>query len=257
MADEFMARQFAHRGLHDRTAGRIENSPSAFEAAISAGYAIELDVQLAGDGSAVVFHDRRLDRLTAEVGPVASRSSDELGHIVLAGGNDTIPTFAAILAQIAGRAPILIELKDQTGELGPSDGRLERTVARDLRDYGGPVALMSFSASMVERLAEVAPEVPRGLTTDAFAPGQWHNVPPARLAALRRIDAAAVGAAFISHDHRDLSSARVGELRAEKMPILTWTIRSPEEEKAALRRADAITFEGYRPEPVGAPQATA
>ena len=213
-----------------------------------AGYAIELDVQLSSDGRAVIFHDATLDRLTAEVGPVAHRRAADLARIELSGSRDTIPTLSSVLAQVAGRAPLLIELKDQTGELGPSDGRLERAVAADLRDYPGAVAVMSFSAFVVETLSGVAPDLPRGLTSDAFASDAWPGIPRRRLDSLRRIDAAGVGAAFVSHDHRDLGSKRIGDLKAGGLPILTWTIRNVEEEEAALREANAITFEGYRPQ---------
>ena len=247
----FLARPFAHRGLHDRAAGRIENSATAFAAAIDAGYGIELDLQLSADGRAVVFHDATLDRLTDATGPVARRTADDLGRIPLRipmhGSADTIPTFAAVLAQVAGRVPLLVELKDQTGDLGPSDGRLEAAAARDLQDYRGPVALMSFNPTMVAAAQRLAPAVPRGLTTDAFAPSSWRGVPPARLDGLRRIDTDAVRAAFVSHDCRDLGAPRVAELRRHGLPVLTWTIRSAGQAAAALRVARAITFEGYLP----------
>ena len=58
----------AHRALHDRAQGRIENSPSAIRAAIAAGYAVEIDVQLSSDGQAIVFHDDELARLTGQPG---------------------------------------------------------------------------------------------------------------------------------------------------------------------------------------------
>ena len=86
----FLDTPFAHRGFHDRSAGRVENSRSAFEAAIEAGFGIELDVQLSRDGVPVVFHDLTLDRLTAFSGPVRERSAQELSGIPLAGGEDTI-----------------------------------------------------------------------------------------------------------------------------------------------------------------------
>lgn len=253
LAPGFLSRPFAHRGLHDRSAGRTENSASAFDAAIAAGYAIELDVQLTADGRAVVFHDATLNRLTRQVGPVAGRSAAELSSIALSGSSDTIPHLAATLRQVAGRVPLLIELKDQSGDLGTTNGRLEAAVAADLAAYAGPVAVMSFNPAMVARLASLAPEVPRGLTTDAFADASWPQVPPDRLAWLRRVDPAFAGAVFVSHDHRDLSSTRIAALRAAGVPILTWTIRSPAEEAAALRVAQAITFEGYLPHTATAP----
>jgi glycerophosphoryl diester phosphodiesterase len=243
LPSSFLARPIAHRGLHDRAAGRIENSLAAFDAAVAAGYGIELDVQLAADGRAVVFHDATLERLTGETGPVRERSAAELRRIALGGSGETIPTLSATLARVAGRVPLLIELKDQTGDLGPSDGRLEAAVVRDLDGYRGAVALMSFNPWVVATLSRLAPDVPRGLTTDAFAADAWPGVSPDRLAALRRIDTDAAGAAFVSHDRRDLGSPRIAALRAGGLPVLTWTIRSAAEAAEALRVARVITFE--------------
>ena len=66
----------------------------------------------------------------------------------------------------------------------------------------------------------------------------------ASLAQIRDFDA--VGACFISHDKGDLDNPRVDALRAQGVPVLTWTIRSAAEEEAARRVATNITFEGYR-----------
>ena len=62
---------YAHRGFHDAGLGRVENSPSAFAAAIAAGLGIECDVQCSRDGQALVYHDDTLDRLTGQAGRLA------------------------------------------------------------------------------------------------------------------------------------------------------------------------------------------
>ena len=62
--DWLIARPVAHRGLHDATAGVIENTPSAFAAAVARDYAIECDLQVSADGEAMVHHDYVLGRLT-------------------------------------------------------------------------------------------------------------------------------------------------------------------------------------------------
>ncbi|HET6926842.1 MAG TPA: glycerophosphodiester phosphodiesterase family protein, partial [Hyphomicrobiaceae bacterium] len=49
-------RPIAHRGLHDKAGGQIENSAGAFLAAIGKGYGIECDLQAACDGAPMVFH---------------------------------------------------------------------------------------------------------------------------------------------------------------------------------------------------------
>src|SRR5688572_28186901 len=93
---KLIARPFAHRGLHG--GGRIENSRAAFEAAIAAGHGIELDVQVTGDGQALVIHDYQLDRLTEEFGPICGMMAAELERIRLRGVEETIPSLPETLA---------------------------------------------------------------------------------------------------------------------------------------------------------------
>ncbi|MEO1613683.1 MAG: glycerophosphodiester phosphodiesterase family protein, partial [Pseudomonadota bacterium] len=135
----FLTAPIAHRGLHDRAAGVIENSRAAVAAAVEAGYGIEIDLQLSADGEAMVFHDDELTRLTAERGPVRDRTAIELRRIDLDGGDEGIPTLAEILDIVRGAVPLLIEAKDQSLTLTEVDGRLERRAARLLAAYDGPV----------------------------------------------------------------------------------------------------------------------
>src|SRR5947199_9689840 len=72
------ARPVAHRGLHDRARGVIENMPAAGAAAVAKNFAIECDIQLSADGEAMVHHDDTLDRLTEGSGTLNGRTSAEL-----------------------------------------------------------------------------------------------------------------------------------------------------------------------------------
>lgn len=243
----FLGRPIAHRGLHDRAAGAVENSRAAAEAAIAGGYAIELDLQLSADGEAMVFHDDELFRLTGARGPVRERTARELGALTLLGGAEGAPTLAEFLALVAGRAPLLVELKDQSGAMGETDGRLERRAARLLSAYPGPVAVMSFNPHSVARLRDLAPDLPRGRTTCAYPAEEWPDLSAPRRAELARLDDLdALGCSFISHQRSDLGSEEVARVRATGLPVLCWTIRSAEQEREARRFADNITFEGYR-----------
>lgn len=253
----FLGAPIAHRGLHDRASGVIENSRAAARAAIAAGYGIECDVQASSDGEALVFHDDVLERLTGRAGAVSAATAETLAATPLAGAaeGETIPTLAEFLALVGGRAPLLIEVKDQTHALGPDVGPLERRVAELLAGYPGPVAVMSFNPHSVAALAEAAPGVARGLTSCDFSDAEWvvDAERRAHLAALADFDA--LGCAFVSHDKADLANPAVAALKARGLPVLTWTIRSPSEEAAARRVADNITFEAY-PAPVDAAPAT-
>lgn len=247
LPDSFLRLPITHRALHDRAAGRIENSPSAIKAAVQAGYGIEVDLQLSSDGVAMVFHDEELDRLTNEVGPVNARTAAELGRIPLKGSTDTIPTLAQVLGLIDGKVPLLIEIKDQTLEMAPTDGKLEAATAEDLQDYKGEVALMSFNPHSIAHMARLAPHLPRGLTTSAYDPDDWAPLPKDVCDRLRLIpDYDATGSSFISHEGRDLGRDRVAELKAQGAKILCWTIRTAADEASVRQIADNVTFEGYR-----------
>ena len=245
LPDAFFARPFAHRGLHDLDDGRPENSREAAIAAIDKGYGIELDVQLSADGQAMVFHDYDLKRLTIEMGAVADRTAAELAAIPLTGGSTGMPTLPEFLDIVQGRVPLLLEIKDQDGALGPDVGALEAAVAAGLDGYSGDVAVMSFNPHSMAVMQRIAGDVPRGLVTDAFSAEDW-PVPAPTLERLRDIpDYDHVGASFISHRHTDLDRPRVTQLKHEGAGVFCWTIRSKAEEKRAREIAHNVTFEGY------------
>lgn len=247
LPQSFLNLPLAHRGLHDLAAGRPENSRAAIRAAIEHGYGIEIDVQLTADDYAVVFHDYDLERLTEGVGLVRDRSRSDLARLALKGGDEAVPDLSEVLEIVAGQVPLLVEIKDQDGALGGDVGALEAAVADCLTGYEGPVAVMSFNPNSTSAMQTLAPAVPRGLVTDAFRPEVWGG-PEDRLAALAEIrDFDRVGACFISHNHRDLQMESVSQLKARSVPILCWTIRSPEEEATAREIVDNVTFEGYLP----------
>ncbi len=245
---EFLTTPIAHRALHDAGQGVPENSKAAVTRAVRAGYGIEIDIHLSADGRAMVFHDDTLDRLTHVTGPVAQRTAQELTDLYLKDSEERIPTLADVLDLVSGEVPVLIEIKDQSGAIGPGDDRLERAVAEDLSGYAGPVAVMSFNPHVVAAMKAVAPDVPRGLVTSAFMPSRWPQLSPELCTRLRSIsDFGRVGASFISHIWTDLGSPRVAELKENGTPVLCWTVTTPQIEAEARRVADNITFEGYLP----------
>jgi glycerophosphoryl diester phosphodiesterase len=248
LPDGFFDAPFAHRALHNAKAGCIENSRSACRAAIKSGYGIELDVQLSADGHAMVFHDYDLFRLTAISGAIRTFNRDDLTKTCLSGCNETIPTLPEILKIIAGQVPLLIEIKDQDGGMGPDVGPLEKSVARALQNYSGPVGVMSFNPHSIAAMAEYSPDTARGLVTCHFPAQHWPILNEKTRARLREIpDYNRVGACFISHRHDDLNNPQVAKLKAAGAGICCWTVRNTTEETNARKIADAITFDDYSP----------
>jgi glycerophosphoryl diester phosphodiesterase len=246
LSSDFLIAPIAHRALHDVTDGRPENSRAAIRAAMKRGYGIEIDLQLSRDGHAMAFHDYNLERLTDGTGPIQQQTAKDLAGLTLKGGNEGIPTLQDVLELVAGQVPLLIEFKDQHGQMGAGDQILETSVAPLLNAYKGPLAVMSFNPHTVVNLAELCPNIARGIVTCAYTKDDFPLLSADIREGLRSIpDYNRAGASFISHDRSDLNNPRVAELKAEGAHILCWTVRSPSEEAEARKVVDNITFEQY------------
>jgi glycerophosphoryl diester phosphodiesterase len=240
------AQPIAHRGLHDKAKGVIENTVSAALAAVEAGYAIECDVQLTADGEAVVFHDFTLDRLTVAQGRLDAMTAAALGRVAMRGTTDRIARLGDWLGEIAGRSPAVIEIK--SGFRG--DLRLARRVVEVVKSYAGPFALKSFDPLIVEALREIAPQIPRGI----IAMNDYEYDDYARLSAAEKhalanlLHFSQTKPDFLSWRVRDLPSAAPYLCRTELgLPVMAWTVRSTEERELARAHADQMVFEGFRP----------
>jgi glycerophosphoryl diester phosphodiesterase len=260
LPDSFLARPVAHRGLHDRARGVVENSLAAFRAAREAGYAVELDVQISADGRAMVFHDATLDRLTAETGPTRARTAQELAAIRLTDSEETIPTLEQALAAIGPETPVIVEVKRQADEIGV--GPLEEAALPALDGHRGPLAVMSFDPRSALWFRNHAPHLPRGIVAKDFTSQRMPEGDAPFLTDDQRSDLAALAwfdaaeADFVSYGWIDLPHHPAPQaLRARGVPVLCWTVRGPEQEAEARRHADNVTFEGYLPEIAPAPQA--
>ena len=238
------AQPVAHRGYHDRDAGRIENTIPAAEAAIARGFAIECDIQLTRDDVAIVFHDDTLDRLSEATGPVASRTLAELKAVALRGTDARIPTLDELLAVTAGRVPLFAEFKSRFDR----NRRLEQVAAPALSAYAGPLAVMSFDPDSLIALKKLAPAIPRGMVADSFTADEWKSIPALRRMALRHLAAAPlVAPALVAYGVHDLPADAPLLLRHLGTPLLAWTVRTEADRAIARRYADQIIFEGFDP----------
>ena len=222
---------YAHRGLHGN--GVLENSPAAFAAAIKLGHGIECDVQAAEDGRAFVFHDYELDRLTDQSGLIVKMRADDIDRVQLKGGHGKIPRLRETLAQVAGQVPILIEIKSRNMRVGP----LCLSVRRALEGYGGKAAIMSFNPLVGAWFRKNADHIVRGLVVTEEDSKNWRG----RIARHRNLWTAKPD--FLAYDIRDLPSRFAAAQRARGLPIVTWTVRSAEQEEIASVYADEPVYE--------------
>jgi glycerophosphoryl diester phosphodiesterase len=241
-------RPIAHRGLHSKAGGRLENTAPAFLAAIAKGYGIECDLQAAADGTPMVFHDDKLDRLLGVPGRISRQTPAALARLRYKNSDTTILSFADFLHLADGRAPLLVEVKVNTAT--PREAFLDR-IARQARAYKGPIALMSFNDDVVSALAKLAPTIPRGPVIGSHQlPARWWAAPaaagPATMA--RMLSRTPAGSGFLAVEVRILRGTREWMTRTGiDLPLFSWTIRSRRERAAAARFADAPIFEGYEP----------
>ena len=225
------AQPFAHRGLHGR--GVVENSRAAFRAAIALGHGIELDVQRARDGEAIVFHDAALDRLTDTTGAIAAHTPSELARIALRGTSETIAELTEILALIGGAVPVLIEIKTSGTRVVP----LCLSVRRALEGYRGNAAIMAFNPLVCAWFAENAARIVRGLVVSE------EHKRGAKGVVERWVSFAKAKPDFLAYDVRDLPSSFASAARARGIPVLTWTVRDAEAERRAFAHADEAIYE--------------
>jgi glycerophosphoryl diester phosphodiesterase len=242
--DWLIERPVAHRGLHG--GGLIENSLGAARAAVDAGYAIEVDLQLSADNEVIVFHDDTLDRLTDATGPLSARTLAELKQVALRGSNERIPTLQELLSLVAGRTPLVLELKSEWN----GDERLPARMAKVLTGYSGPVAGMSFDPDILVALRKYAPALPRGIVAERYYDDpEWRALTGAQKFSLGNLlHLARTRPHFVAYYIRDLPAfAPLVARNVLGMKLLTWTVRSDEDRHKARRWRAQMIFEGFRP----------
>jgi glycerophosphoryl diester phosphodiesterase len=232
--DWLKAVPIAHRGLHDLNNKCWENTLSAFDAAASAGFAIECDVHLSADGKALVFHDGTLDRVAGQKGNIGELTAQQAGEIRVGGTKDHIPTLAESLKLIDGRVPVIIELK---GTAGRDDG-LVKAVADDLAVYDGKAAIMSFDHHLIRLFGKDAPGIPAGLTAEGLRDEDMEA----------HFSMLAYGIDFVSYNVHHLENRFLDFIRSRlDLAVISWTVRSAADKIKSDARVDQITFEGFDP----------
>ena len=240
--DFLTARPIAHRGLHDFARGVVENTASAFAAAIANRYAIECDLQLTRDGEAVVFHDEHLERLTEGHGMVKDLTAAEMKQLAIRNSTDRVQTLSEMLSQVEGQVPLVIELKSHWD----GDERLAKRAVEVLREYTGLYCLMSFDPDVIATVRRIAPNTIRGIVAERADDSYYSWLPLPKQMELRTFShVARTRPDFVSFYYEQLPWAPITALRAAGMPVITWTIRSPQQAVKARRCSDQITFEGF------------
>lgn len=238
------AKPIAHRGLHDHSAGRVENSSSAFEAAIAAGFPIETDLQCSADNEPVIIHDPVLDRLTNAKGPVSNLTADQFKALSLQNSDDPMLDLSGLLHLVSNRTPLLIEIKSRA----EFNSAFTARIIDIMRRYEGDFALMSFDPRIVKAIGEQLPAAPRGLVASGFEAVDWPGMAPLLRFKLRHLFYAWHSRPhFIAYSINALPAPAPLILKAIGTPLLSWTVDTPQRLAKARRFADNIVFENITP----------
>ncbi|MGH6794310.1 MAG: glycerophosphodiester phosphodiesterase family protein [Methylocella sp.] len=245
--DWLTARPIAHRGLHSKQFGLVENTPAAAAAAIAKDYAVECDIQRTNDGEAVVFHDFTLDRLMRAEGRVDTFRAHDLAQPSFKDCDQKIVSLADFLVSIGGRTAVIVEIKSRyDGDMRLADRAMAAVAA-----YAGPVCLKSFDPAVLVHLRGAGARCPLGLVAQArYDIGEeWAGLPRDRRASFADLrDFPLARPDFLSWNLADLPHA-VATLCREGigMPVMTWAVRSREALARGRLWADQIIFEGFEP----------
>ena len=245
--DWLTARPVAHRGLHDRARGVIENMPAAARAAISGNFAIECDIQLTADGEAIVHHDDTLGRLTEGSGALLEKSAAELRAVKFKDTSERMMSLGDLCDLVNGRVPLVIEVKSHFD----GDRKLVKRMAEVLACYSGPAVGMSFDPDQVLALRETMPALPRGIIAESsYDEADWPEATPIQRRGMMHLrHAFRTRPHFVAYWIDELPAAAPWIARnLFGLPLLTWTVRTPEQRERAARYADQIIFEGFLPE---------
>ena len=218
--DWLTARPVAHRGLHDAARGIIENMPAAAQAAIAGNFSIECDIQLTSDG--------------------------ELKAIKVKDRPERMMALGDLCALVAGRVPLVIEVKSHFN----GDRKLVKRMAEVLSSYSGPAVGMSFDPDQVLALREIMPHLARGIVAEReYTATDWPEASPEQRRGMTHLrHAFRTRPHFVAYWVYELPAAAPWIARnIFGLPLLSWTVRTPDQRERAAHYTDQMIFESFVP----------
>ena len=234
----------AHRGLHSSEESIPENSIKAFVNAAEKGFAIELDIYVTRNGDVVVFHDESLERMCRYDKSIFSYDVNLHKYYKLLDTDQEIPTLDDVLKVVNSRVPVIIHVREQRVKTRTEICDALYKVLNPFRKQ--IVAIQSFDPCLLGVFAKKLPNVIRGQLSSNFENEKLNR--------LTRYLLSNYKLNWYSKPHylaHNLSDSKIQNFlqkqRKKGMPVLCWTITSPQEHKKALENFDNIIFENYIP----------
>ena len=246
----FQDTYIAHRGLfsNKKKKGQAplapENSLQAFRLAVEHGYGMEMDVQMTKDGKLVVFHDGNLKRMCGVDGDVLDYTYEELQAFPLKGSEQRIPLFTEVRDLVAGRSPMLIEVKPE-GDCCKTASLLNE----QLKDYKGIYCMESFDPRAVHWYRKNRPDVLRGQLSECFPKKAHLHENIAQLICKNLLLNFWGRPDFIAYNHKHKNQTSYRLLR-KLYPVFNaaWTIKNQEELEEARDVFSVMIFDSFIPD---------
>ena len=230
----FKNRFIAHRGLH-KNKMIPENSMLAFKAAIEKNYAIEFDINITKDNQIVVFHDDDLNRLCNKKENIEDVSYDFLKDLNLYESNEKIPLLKELLDEVAGKIPLIIEIKKHK-----NIGLLENILLEMLKEYKGEYFICSFEKDILLWLEKNKPKERRGLIFGSL-PIKFKKYE--KIAFLYKYFKSK--ADFISLEDKLIDSSIYDFCKKKELDIVVWTIKDKKSFQNIDKKVSAVIFENF------------
>jgi glycerophosphoryl diester phosphodiesterase len=175
-----------------------------------------------------------------------TRTAAELKAVHFKNTTERMMTLTDLCSLVDGRVPLVIEVKSHFD----GDRKLVKRMAEVLSTYKGRAVGMSFDPDQVVALRELIPSRPHGIVAEHDYTGQdWPEASPAQrhgMTHLRHFFRTQPD--FVAYWVNELPSVAPWLARnVFRCPLLTWTVRTPEQRARAARYADQMIFEGFVP----------
>ena len=218
---------------------------AAFRAAVRAGYGMELDIHLLKDGSLAVIHDSTLLRTTGCPGNVEDLTAQDLDNYYLEGTFETIPSFPKVLDMVAGRTPLIVELKSA----GNNCAQLCQAACDLLDTYNGVYCLESFDPRCIRWLKKNRPDLIRGQLSENFVAEKKNPLPwYLKFSMTHLLSNFLTQPDFVAYRFADRKRLSVFLARKLwKLQGVTWTLKTPDEQQIACAEGWLPIFEDYNP----------
>ena len=199
-----------------------ENTLGGFRKAAELGITwIELDVTLLGDGTAVVNHDKSIDRCSNQTALLQSLKRDDLDRINNAAlfsdwPHEPLPLLSEVLSLFQTlKLGMNLEIKDH----GVSIEKLVNAIQTDIQNTGfnktNPLIVSSFNHDVLVECKKHCPDWSLGVLFDDI-PDDWLD------------RAKEVNAVTVHCNWKKLSYAQTQSIKDNNYPLLCWTANEPD-----------------------------